>query len=371
MEIKISETTTQLVDEYIWSKVQKEKANVVMGDLGILKANAVKFLSSIQKLDLNEAQIAQKIKMYKNMESADADNIYSEISSIIRKNVKASETFAAITQFQNDINNFFNRNIYLTIVGDGGQIYFMNEEQEKELLKKGSKNKARINFSFYKNSLSPAATLDELVNNVFIEESQRDHIQNVRNIYLTSIERYDETFNEGKKHGSVWKYIYWKTTPRRTYGYTNGRGTIGEAYVLAIFEDEKTSKLNGDLESSIENFYYNYITAADSRAGAIAGDIANSITDKVQFAVKNAQETKTGKIKGFSSESFTALVDIARIIIEADESMTVDEFAQTLEAAEKNSKYRSLMNKQLISNMKGKVSEEITKYIGDVNFAGQ
>ena len=376
LDIKVSDDTRKAVYDYINREKSQETARDVIKDFSDLRTAAVNFLEALNDIELIEGSIAEKIKAFKNMDSEKEDNYNTQTIDNIKTNVTNTRVLNGIIKFQEEINAFFNRDIILTMVTEDGEIRFYDSKKEAEAYRLGKKNKARLNFTFLESQVPPSATLSELVNNVFNESYQKQHIANVRNIYTTSVQRFDETFNQGKElgHGNAWKYIYWKNDiNKRIYGYTNGRGTIGEAYVLAVFEDANKSILKANNEKSIENFYYNYISIADSRAGAIAGDITNKITDSIQFAVKNVKLSKRGRISGASSESFSILVNIARLIIEEEKDLSREDFAKRLEEAEQDPKLRAFTNNQLITHMEGTVSDQLIKAMGidNIGFASR
>ena len=352
-EIQVSEETRQRLASAISEKSGEEVGNVAAGDYQKLRAAALSFINGVKHFGEN-AKISESDIM--NFTKGD----YAKAKQILVKNIAEKEMIGLYTKFQEALDNFLDRELFLAIVLDNGEILFFDSVQEKAIYENSSKNKKRLNLN--RGGIDPSAVFSEIENQLFLNSEEQEHSKKVQNIYKLSVERFDETMSEGEAYGKKWPYIYWhEDGGKREYGFVSNKGILGEAYILALFERiENTKLVYSTDDANLRPFYYDYILSADNRSGAIIGDISNDILDKVQISVKAMAANRN---TGASSQSFPILVSIAQDIIESASNMTPQELATSLREKELDPKAREFTNNYLIKNLEKKINNTLRETI--------
>ena len=348
----------------LFSRIKKE--NVTNVDLGFkqLQEAAKKFLIEIERINKKEEgknfienTIKMKIKNFNTEEIYNYDSLYTfkrkMYDNLIDKNYK-NEMITAIMNFQKALNIFLEREIILTIVDEKGEILFYDEEKEEEIYKKGSLNKNRISLS-KAHQIDPLKTLNQIIEEIKEEKNKEDvinHVNNIKNIYITTLKRAEETSEYKYKKKSI-HFTYWINRNNiREYGYLRDLGVVSEAYATALFDESgKINQGAESLEDKIFNFYTLYILQVDSRAGIVAGDTAKSILQEVQLAVKKKFVA--------SSQSFGPLVTTALMLVNtSQEDFTKESLSHFFEEMEKNNKSKEFLNKKLLNSLTDKAKKE-------------
>lgn len=236
-------------------------------------------------------------------------------------NMRASSTYtqqvlAAQHKFENALNNFLKRKIYLTYVEEDGNIIAYDEVAIEQIYQQATGNVGRgnINPNILKNITN--------VNNdtTSINKEIQKSVAKRQQVYLTAIQRWEENEEEkNKKYNPSFHTFYWRLfDDRHITGWTNkidSRGVIAEGYAEAVINNEK-DVLNTSIESSLFNLWHNYIKK-DSIPAAVKGDITLKDDGSMQFAIKEGQ---------FSTAKVGQYINLAYNITQLSNNITRQNF---------------------------------------------
>lgn len=351
--ITLNQEALDRLQKIIYGEAALKEAEKVKGNYEMVKKESIKFINSLNNLK-DSTSISISVSDFKISN-------YKTAKERTRQSLRNDKVVQAILDFEKAFNNFMGRTITLTMVDDEGQVFFYDDKAQSDIyLKSGGKSTSRISLAFGKaNEEKNVKVLQEIFDQVFETSEEKKHIKRVEEVYRTAISRYDETHVKGSS-GTENNFIYWHDPgTTRKYAFVKSKGLLGEGYVKALFsidnnisEDERFGE---ELDKyNLENYYYNYVLAADNRSGSVIGDIADSILDSMQLAVKNK--------KGYS-QTFANLVTIAQHIIENE--VSIESMKEWIEKQEKgrskefqNSPLIKKINKRLTENVKNSVEGE-------------
>lgn len=297
----------------------------------------IKCVTYGKQLILKAEEIKKKNLIYTHSSVLKKDEIlnidsYFRQKKVIDESIDENEYKNIIFNFIDSFNSLMNRTITLTFVTEKGDIFLISQEAERQYFN----NIDGLKFNFSKDFLSNKDNAQKL----------KDH-QNLKDIYLTTMERYEETnksYPDGNKNHH---FIYWKEKGVRKYAFVQSKGSVNEAYVDAYFNWKKISRIS---EPNIRKFYKQYIIKVDSMAAIVKGDILNK--EGEQYAVKS---------KGASFESINQYVNMAQIIIDLYEGKIEGKTDKAKKNTMKN-KIKSFLNAPIFIN---KLKEETEQTIID------
>lgn len=205
------------------------------------------------------------------------ENIKEKITSVYAA-MRGSSSFTqqmvlATHVFEEKLNKFLNRKIYLTYVTDQGELLFYDEENVKSIYSLANKQYGRgnISSSVIKNLIPTKDALEETV-----QEAINNSVKNKYQVYLEAVKRWEEPKN-GRR-------FYWIPNKKRVYTRViPTKGDIAEGYVEAVVNDGDISYL--EMESSLKNLYNNYIER-NTLGAIVKGDVVYKDDGSIQFAVK-------------------------------------------------------------------------------------
>lgn len=349
--IKLNQEALDRLQKIIYGETALKEAEAVKGDYETVKKAAINFINS-----LNDLKDSTSISII-NISDSEISN-YDIAKEQVRQSLKNDKIVQAILNFEEAFNNFMGRTITLTMADDKGQVFFYDNKAQSDIyLRSKGKSTSRIALAFSKaNKKENVKILQNIFDQVFETSEEKKHAEKVKEVYNTAINRYDETHIKGSA-GTKNNFIYWHDPgTTRKYAFVKSKGLLGEGYVKALFsldnnisEDERFGE---ELDKyNLENYYYNYVLAADNRSGSVIGDIADSILDSMQLAVKNK--------KGYS-QTFANLVTIAQYIIENE--VSIKTMKEWIEAQEKSGS-KEFQNSLLIKNLEQKLTENVKKSV--------
>jgi len=188
--------------------------------------------------------------------------------------------------FENQLNNFLGRKIYLSWVNDEGHILYFDEANIGRLYASATANRGRGNISASKveNLMDVNDLTNDLQKKLEDSERMRAHVYNIA-IARWSGNEANETV---KNYNPSKKTFYWKLIDNRHIsGWTkpiSTKGVIAEGYAGAVI-NEDPDVVSSNLEYSLKNLYENHIQK-DSLGAAIKGDIIWNENGNIQFAIK-------------------------------------------------------------------------------------
>jgi hypothetical protein len=249
-----------------------------------LKNAAKIFLKNVEGFYEENSQLTNAISAKSNIQK-----IYAQMKNSEQETQRlVLETFS----FEEAVNEFLNRNIYLTFVKDDGSILFFEKESVKEIYGNVTRNKGRGGFRKIKESL-PQANLEKSLQTLI-----NDSIQEYSSVYTTALERYRD-----KKNGKRFYWIREKSNRRKYTKKISDEGRIAEGYAESVLNQH--FQKNNDIEKNL-SILENYIKK-DFIFGFLKGDIILKETSglpsvSVQFAVKkeNASTEKIGPALAFA-----------------------------------------------------------------------
>lgn len=241
-----------------------------------LKSAAKIFLKNVEGFYEENSQLTNAISAKSNIQK-----IYAQMKN---SEQETQRLVLEALSFEEAVNEFLNRNIYLTFVKENGEILFFEKESVKEIYGKVKKGEGRGKFREIKEGLSQAnleKNFQTLIN---------DSIQEYSSVYTTAIERYNE-----KKY----KYHFYWYKGKNCLQWSKqirDRGRIAESYVESVVN--QYFQKNNDEEENL-SILNNYIDV-NFTFGILKGDVLLKETSglpsvSVQFAVKK-EDANTEKI---------------------------------------------------------------------------
>ena len=366
--------------------------------------NQIKSLSNKQDITDHQGEYLKLLETIINnnnqMTNQDIDNIsntFVKQRNNSRNNINTQDILDESFNFQQAINDFLNiKEINIVYVTQEGEIYKINLEQEKELLKKGifdietgrvniSKsnfmsltNINSINFDEKDSQLSLNSTVKELYKKIINKENQEKFISNKKLEKPTPVmyipKREVIKTKDGKDYTTIYNDLFLVTRRQQKkiwFNHINNWGILKEAYVAALFN------VNGEITNSEDEganmLYDNYIKEVDNLPGIFGGDVSikkEGQKKSIDYAVKSGN---------FSSQSYKALINFADYILtnekvknilenSKDENDFIQKYHKDL------SKINGKINKSIQENLEkiilGKDKNQKIKHMrkGDINF---
>lgn len=242
-------------------------------------------------------------------------------------------------QFENELNKFLNRTIYLTYVGEEGEIIAYDNVAVGQIYKQATANLGRGNISA--KTLNSVLNTDKQVQD--INETLRKSVAKRKQVYLTAVKRWESNSNEGnKKYNPSLHTFYWRLfNNNQITGWTEkitSRGIIAEGYAEAVINNSE-NVINSAMETSLFNLWHNYIKK-DSVPAAVKGDVVLKDDGSIQFAIKEGQ---------FSTAKVGQYINLAYNILQLSSDTTRQNFAlglpKLLSVSKTSDKIVNIINK--------------------------
>lgn len=328
----------QIIQEGLLDITSQTLPEVEKGDWQALQLVANTFLERVH-------QIGELARMVKSQRT-----LASELSAIYyaMRNVDNFSAQAVLLQhqFEERVNAFLGRTIYLTYVMKDGNMSFLDEAHIGQLYQTATKAYGRGNIS--------------ASNMIETQDLEQDLLQRVQNsiaqrkdVYTTVLSMVNDPDNDRR--------FYWhelnenhKRARQYTVRFTN-MGPIAEGYVGAVInEDGAVTNAGATPQAwyrSLKALYWNHIEF-DSIPAVVKGDIVWQENGNIQFAVK------TGS---FSTARFGQYVRLAMNITRI-QLLTPEQFRQALPKLVQMSK----IARQIAEYSKENATEEIDKIAKEV-----
>ena len=302
----------------------KQAANIYLKRVGIL--------SDFYKNTIAKKKVSEKIR-----------DIYSHM----RENEKFTQQMLRYQhQFEQALNTFLQRKIYLTYVKDDGTLNFYDDINIGKLYEQAGANRGRGNISSSK--IFDANDLEENIKNILNES-----VKNKKMVYLSALQRYHKTQKEESfVYNPSKNTFYWRLNDSYhitgwTHPFSN-TGPIAQGYAGAIINDEKNEISNDSIEKSLYLLYTNYIEK-DSIGAAIKGDIIYNKDNSIQFAVKKGS---------FSTAMVGQYMNLA-LNIQRLKQITKEDFEKILPRLIKMTK----LTNQIIDIANGEATQQIREKV--------
>lgn len=252
-------------------RLAKDVYQIDQGDFAGLQKAAIDFLTKVEIISdvyergVKNSQIKNKLKaVYEGM----------------RQETSYTQNIVAMAHdFENAVNRFLGRKIYLSYVKEDGTFLFYDEANIGKLYAQATTNRGRGNIS--QGKLFDANDLEES-----LQQSINESIAKRQRVYQSAIQRWEDSKGESYKK----KTFYWQLTSRR--GFTDPiatKGIIAEGYANTVINEDPSIN-NTQLESSLSNLWSRYIkNKKDSIAAAVKGDVVlktDENSGRIQFAIK-------------------------------------------------------------------------------------
>ena len=269
----------KVIKDIIEDKSAQEIANNTIEDFLKLKEAAKIFINDVQTIS----------DMYKTVLEGSLtikDEIIRFYKAMSEDNKKTRDTLIAMNKFEEALNAFLGRTIYLTYVTADGYLNYYNDAHIEDIYK----TKAYKSSGGRGVGITGLLDSNDLIGD--IKQKLKDAEVGKRMVYMTAIERYKKNDVEEKmKYNPSKKTFYWYTNLKRHYlnhtDVISQIGDIAEGYADAVInKDRKVSDKN--LESSLGILWYNHITR-NTTSAIYEGDLIYNEDGNIQFAIKSGQ----------------------------------------------------------------------------------
>lgn len=331
-------TNEQIIQEGLLDITSQALPEVEKGDWQALQLTANAFLERVHQI----GELARMVKSQRTI-SSELQAIYYAMRTVDNFSAQA---VSLQHQFEERVNSFLGRTIYLTYVMTDGNMSFLDEAHIGQLYQTATKAYGRGNIS--------AGNVMET------QDLEQDLLQRVQNsiaqrkdVYTTILGMVNNPDNDRR--------FYWhelnenhKRARQYTVRFTN-MGPIAEGYVGAVInEDGAVTNAGATSQAwyrSLKALYWNHIEF-DSIPAVVKGDIVWQEDGNIQFAVK------TGS---FSMARFGQYVRLA-INITKISALTTEQFRQALPKLVQMSK----IARQIAELSKEGATEEIDKIAQEI-----
>ena len=234
-------------------------------------------------------------------------------------------------EFEEELNKYLNRNIYLTYVDDNGNIIAYDDAAIKEIYSKATGNKGRGNIT--KKVMKELQIDDNIAKiNEMIAIENRKRID----VYSTAIQRWENNNpEEVKNYDPSIHTFYWRL--HNNYNITahtdviNTRGVIAEGYAGAVI-NKAPDVLNETLESSLAALWERYIEK-DSIPAAVKGDVVFQEDGRIQFAIKEGSFS-TAKVGQYINLAYN-ITQLSDNTLQSDFKLALPKLLNTSSVANK------------------------------------
>ena len=254
---------------------------VHQGDYNELKQASLMFLDEVGKLSKKNHNIMSKDTIRQQI-----DAIYKDMRQAERNTQQALKLQHI---FEQQLNEFMGRTIYLTYVNSQGGMYIYDDANIGKLYSTATGNKGRGNIAASK-------MFDALDVQQDLKQKILKSIENRKQVYQVAIRRWERNYQQdfdptktesGKAYNPSKNTFYWRLHDYHITGWTDpitNRGWIAEGYAGAVINQDEfvNSKF---IESSLQALWKNM--KQDSIGGAIKGDVVLKNDGSIQFAIKS------------------------------------------------------------------------------------
>lgn len=262
----------QIIESVIRETTAQAISDVDMESFLSLQNAAKVFLNDIEMLSKTYESLISKSSLKSKITA-----LYKEMRA---SSAETQRIISAQHRFEEELNRFLNRTIYLTYVKDDGTLLFYGDANIGKLYSQATANRGRGNISASK--LFDANDLQESIKDD-IEESMANKVA----VYRTAIKRYKSNTDEAKMNYSPSaKTFYWYAVGTKI-GWTSpivNEGPIAEGYADAVINQDSAIS-NSNIESSLQLLWEKYI-GKDSVGAALKGDVVYHKDGRIQFAIK-------------------------------------------------------------------------------------
>lgn len=269
----------KIIKNIIEDKSAQEIENNTIEDFLKLKEAAKIFINDVQTIS----------DMYKTVLEGSLtikDEIIRFYKAMSEDNKKTRNTLVAMNKFEEALNTFLGRTIYLTYVTKDGYLNYYNDAHVEDIYK----TKAYKNSGGCGVGITGLLDSNDLIGD--IRQKLRKAEEGKRMVYITAIERYQKNNIEEKmKYNPSKKTYYWYTNLKKHYLNHTDKisqiGDIAEGYADAVInKDRKVSDKN--LESSLGVLWHNHISR-NTTSAIYQGDVIYNKDGNIQFAIKSGQ----------------------------------------------------------------------------------
>ncbi len=278
-----------------------------------LQESAKVFLNGVQEL-IEGTKINNRTDMLKNISKG---SILELEKRMAKSNQNTQTALGYQHVFEEQLNVFFGRTIYLTYVTDDGNINYYNEATIGRLYRERARagsGKGKFNKSIINEKKMNDGSISEGFETKDLQEELKERLEKSQMdkqfVYVTALQRYNNTTSkpEDYHYNFPEKTFYWHYSS--TYlGHTekiNNRGDISEWYVDAVVNEDRNITENY-LERSLQELWKRYGKGKrDIAYGIIKGDITLKTDGSIQFAVKYG-EFDSAKIGQFVRMAYNIL----------------------------------------------------------------
>lgn len=333
--IEISNEAVGLIQSKIKEAFPKEIEKEEQITFTQLKNAATKMLKAINTaINLERKLNNEKRKRYLSIIQDSGIEIKHYIDQH-STSVLAGKIQFEILKFEEQLNLFLNRDIRFTLVdSETGDVFVTSKAFARDIYKNaiGSKGEFKLSSSVFKEAKNKSINLKDI---------KELNVNKYIDIYQLALSRFDKTVESYKNSSKPGTFIYWHNGKSRKYGFVQSRGSLAEAYVAAIYYQDK---YQGSIDEMLQQWYFQRVLAVDSAQETVSGDIGEQ-GDILQLAVK-AMGASFGSYKQWIDLAIKLSTDTLSIADEQYVQNIVNDLAKT---------------PALINKLKDKTLEEYNK----------
>lgn len=332
------------IKESLYDKISGDIEEADKEDFEILKNNAREFLqqmknlnNSIGKINYNHQELLNSLIESTRIEANGKPQIdQKDITLYIRerKNIRQKRyiqvSLILAHRFENSLNEYLNRRIFLTYVTKEGEIIAFNEGQTEAIYNEVSKKKkttGSINLSkskineYKKKSNEEDKQLMSTLNNEIQEIAK-----NKNKIFQKAIKRWEK--NKGSKDNRYYYWNYKKQGPHITDIIPN-RGYIAEGYADAVINKDNYVR-NDYIESSLYRLWKAHINP-EAIPAPVKGDVVQKFIENLNQNEQNYTSLQFAiKYGSASTASVSSYIYLANNIIQLNIAPDKDYFKLAL-----------------------------------------
>lgn len=268
-----------------------------------LKKAAGNFIKGIRK-------VINKYNHIKVLQRGNSTGIRGKLQEIY-SNMKEStlitqECIKLQYNFENALNKFLGREIYLLYVTQEGKMLYANEINAAKIYR------TAVARSGGKGSIKDLKTQQLKDFPEEIAENFETTLRRRQNLYKPIqdevIERWthnhNDTYGWVQRNPKLVNTFYWKENNKWNWSKTINRGHIYETYAHLVWQENQELSFNPEIELDIGRFWY-YMDShglLNSIAGVVQGDVSFFLNPSIQFAVKSGN---------FNTAAMGSYIDVA------------------------------------------------------------
>lgn len=270
------------IESLVKQNLAQDFVEVDEGDFQALKVASNTFINKVELIANQTYHIHMMLKNNSSLKSG-----IRQFYQFMRQSTNFTRQALQLQHiFEQQLNSFLGRTIYLTYVTDKGKLLYFDDANIGKLYQGATKNVGRGNISAAKvAALSDVNDLaDQLRDRLKKSEQLRSHVYNV------AIERWQSNVNDEdiKVYNPSKNTFYWRLWDNHHIsGWTKpitSKGIIAQGYAGAVI-NEDPQIANSNLEFSLKALYQNHIQK-DSIGAVIKGDVVWNENGQIQFAIK-------------------------------------------------------------------------------------